>query len=232
MKKSDLFVGLIAAVALAACGGGGEPANDASGSSGSDASATQASATDTAEAAGESMDAGMDASGGSGSGEMASANAAADDNASGDAAGDESQTAEDAPAEDSAETETAGASAQASGSGEIMIAGMTGDPQAGRRIFTRCQTCHVIEEGVNRNGPSLHGIIGREAGTVEGFRYSDANANSGVTWTEETLFEYLENPRAFIPGTIMAFPGLRSEQDRADVIAYIKVNGGDPDYEG
>lgn len=112
------------------------------------------------------------------------------------------------------------------GEGQYLIAGLTGDPAAGRRVFVRCQTCHVIEEGVNRVGPSLYGIFGRTAGTVDGFRYSTANANSGVVWDAENMFEYLENPRAFIPGTIMAFPGIRSAQERADVIAYIKDNGG------
>ena len=75
-------------------------------------------------------------------------------------------------------------------------------------------------------GPSLYGIIGREAGTIEGFRYSDANANSGIVWTEATMFAYLERPQQFIPGTFMAFPGLPRPQDRADVIAYLKEQSG------
>jgi cytochrome c len=81
----------------------------------------------------------------------------------------------------------------------------------------------VVEPGVNRVGPSLHGIIGRTAGSVPGFNYSAANKGSGVTWTEEVLFEYLENPREFMPGTRMAFVGLKKPQDRADVIAYLKT---------
>jgi cytochrome c len=80
----------------------------------------------------------------------------------------------------------------------------------------------VITAGVNRVGPSLHAIVGRAAGTVEGFKYSDANKNSGITWTQQELFTYLENPRAKVPGTIMAFVGLRDAQQRADVIAYLK----------
>jgi cytochrome c len=93
-------------------------------------------------------------------------------------------------------------------------------------VFARCRSCHVLDEGVNRVGPSLYGIFGRPAGSVEGFRYSEANTNSGVVWSGETMFEYLENPREYIPGTIMAFPGIRDAQDRADLIAYIKDNGG------
>lgn len=137
----------------------------------------------------------------------------------------EEPVAEEPAAEEPA-TETPPAGSGGAGDGEYLIAGLTGDPAAGRRVFVRCQTCHVIEEGVNRVGPSLYGIFGRTAGTVDGFRYSTANAESGVVWDAENMFEYLENPRAFIPGTIMAFPGIRSEQERADVIAYIKDNGG------
>jgi cytochrome c len=120
-----------------------------------------------------------------------------------------------------------GDAAGAADDGPLVIAGLTGDPEAGRRVFARCRSCHVLEEGVNRVGPSLYGIFGRETGSVEGFRYSEANANAGITWTHETMFEYLENPREYIPGTIMAFPGLRDEQDRADVVAYISANGGE-----
>lgn len=99
---------------------------------------------------------------------------------------------------------------------------LSGDATRGQRIFAQCATCHSPEQGVNRVGPSLHGIVGRAAGTVAGFRYSDANRNSGITWTEQELFTYLENPRARVPGTNMAFVGLRNPQQRADVIAYLK----------
>jgi cytochrome c len=104
----------------------------------------------------------------------------------------------------------------------VMIAGVAADPVNGEKVFRQCMSCHVVEPGQNRVGPSLHGLIGRTAGTVPGFKYSDANKNSGEVWTEEELVRYLENPRAVIPGTIMAFAGLRNPQDRADVVAYIK----------
>ena len=71
-------------------------------------------------------------------------------------------------------------------------------------------------------GPSLYGIVGRPAGTIAGFDYSAANRDSGITWSEETMFEYLENPQEFIKGTKMIFRGLPKPQDRADVIAYLK----------
>ncbi len=98
----------------------------------------------------------------------------------------------------------------------------TGDPEAGSRVFRRCMQCHLVQPGQHRQGPSLYGLLGREAGTVEGYtRYSAANKNSGIVWTKQALFEYLENPRQYIRGTTMAFPGLRTPQERADVIAYI-----------
>ncbi|NBU27568.1 MAG: cytochrome c family protein, partial [Caulobacteraceae bacterium] len=78
------------------------------------------------------------------------------------------------------------------------------------------------EVGVNKVGPSLHGVVGRTAGSIAGFRYSAANKGSGVKWSEDVLFTYLENPRKFMPGTNMSFVGLRDPQKRADVIAYLK----------
>ncbi|MGE0594858.1 MAG: cytochrome c family protein [Hyphomonadaceae bacterium] len=126
--------------------------------------------------------------------------------------------AAEAPAGPPAATEIALEITDASG------AQLTGDTARGQRIFAQCATCHSPEEGVNRTGPSLYGIVGRRAGSIPGFRYSDANRNSGITWTEQEMFNYLENPRARIPGTIMAFVGLRNPQQRADVIAYLKAN--------
>jgi cytochrome c len=99
---------------------------------------------------------------------------------------------------------------------------LKGDVAAGEKVFRQCAACHAVQAGVNRTGPSLHGIIGRKAGSVEGFRYSDANKNSGKTWTQQAMFDYLENPRAAIPGTTMAFAGLKKAEDRANVIAYLK----------
>lgn len=100
--------------------------------------------------------------------------------------------------------------------------GLTGDAAKGKRVFFKCFSCHTVDEGKNKTGPSLYGVVGRAAGTIEGFKYSDANANSGITWTEAVLFEYLKDPRGYIPGTKMIFPGLPSDQDRADVIEYLK----------
>lgn len=107
----------------------------------------------------------------------------------------------------------------------VAFASLTGDAAKGKTIFLQCQACHALEPGVNKIGPSLAGIIGRAAGSVEGYSYSPANKNSGITWSPEKMFQYLENPQRVIPGTKMAFGGLASAQDRADVIAYLQSGG-------
>lgn len=105
------------------------------------------------------------------------------------------------------------------------LASFTPDVAHGEEVFIKCSSCHVLEAGVNRIGPSLAGIVGRPAGTVEGYTYSEANANSGIIWTEEKLFQYLEDPQRIIPGTKMAFAGLPAGQDRTDIIAYLETGG-------
>ena len=104
------------------------------------------------------------------------------------------------------------------------LASFTGDAEKGKAAFTTCQTCHAIDAGVNKIGPSLHGVVGRKAGSIAGFTYSDANKTSGITWSEAKLFQYLENPQRVVPGTKMSFPGWSDPQKRADVIAYLKAN--------
>jgi cytochrome c len=100
-----------------------------------------------------------------------------------------------------------------------------GDPAAGKTQFQRqCATCHIdTAEGARRLGPTMFGIVGRKTGSVEGFRYSEANRNAGWVWTREKLDEYLKNPRASIPGTTMAFAGVRSDKDRADLVSYLET---------
>ena len=113
--------------------------------------------------------------------------------------------------------------AEAAAPAAVTLASLTGDATKGEQVFAQCKTCHVAEKGVNRVGPSLWGLIGRTAGSIEGFKYSAANKNSGLTWSEDQLFTYLEAPQKTIPGTYMAFGGLKKPQDRADVIAYLKT---------
>lgn len=95
----------------------------------------------------------------------------------------------------------------------------------GKKVFTRqCVTCHIdAAEGPRRLGPTLFGVVGRKTGQIEGFRYTEANKNAGWVWTPEKLNEYLKNPREVIPGTNMAFAGIRSESDRANLIEYLKT---------
>lgn len=105
----------------------------------------------------------------------------------------------------------------------VTYASLTGDAAKGEKVFAQCKACHVAEEGKNRVGPSLWAVVGRKSGSVVGFNYSKANKDSGVTWSEDVLFSYLEAPARFMPGTRMAFAGLKNPQDRADVIAYLKT---------
>jgi cytochrome c len=109
----------------------------------------------------------------------------------------------------------------------IDIAGaQDGNADDGADVFKKCRACHDLgPEAKNKVGPLLNGIIGRPAGTIEGFNYSAANKDAGskgLVWTEEVMFKYLEAPLSFMPGTKMAFAGLKDPQDRKDVIAYLK----------
>jgi len=98
-----------------------------------------------------------------------------------------------------------------------------GDPEAGKKVFNKCRACHKVEAGAGHGvGPNLHGVVGRTAGTAEGFNYSNAMADSDVVWNGENLSAYLQDPRKFMPGNKMAFPGLRSEDELQNVIAYLK----------
>jgi cytochrome c len=97
-----------------------------------------------------------------------------------------------------------------------------GDADKGKKTFNKCKACHTLEAGKNRVGPSLHGIIGRAAGTAEGFKYSDAMKNSGITWDEATLDTYLKDPKKMVPGTKMTFAGLKKEDEIKDLLAYLK----------
>jgi cytochrome c len=102
------------------------------------------------------------------------------------------------------------------------------DAAAGEKVFLKCRACHQVGETAKPGvGPVLNGLVGRKAGTVEGYNYSEANKNSGLTWDEATLTVYLKNPRAKIPGTKMAFAGLQSDAEIQNIIAYVKQFGPD-----
>ena len=151
----------------------------------------------------------------SASDEAATETAAADEGASDDG------TTEMAAADDAA-TEDEGAAAETAGEASgfaAMVA--SADIAAGKQTFRQCSACHAVDPGRNMVGPSMHGVVGREIASVEGFRYSDALSGLEGDWTLEELSAWLENPRDYAPGNRMGYPGLKDEQDRANVIAYM-----------
>merc|ERR1712010_106091 len=96
-----------------------------------------------------------------------------------------------------------------------------GDVKKGAKIFKqKCLQCHTVPgpDSKNGTGPDLTGLFGRQSGSVDGFSYSRANKESGITWDEQTLFDYLLAPKKYIKGTKMAFAGLKKEGDRKDLI--------------
>jgi cytochrome c len=97
------------------------------------------------------------------------------------------------------------------------------DVAAGEKVFAQCRACHQVgPTAKNAVGPVLNGLFGRKAGTVEGYNYSPANKNSGITWDEATFSEYIKDPKAKVPGTKMVYAGLKDEQRIKDLIAYLK----------
>jgi cytochrome c len=96
------------------------------------------------------------------------------------------------------------------------------DVAAGKTSFNKCMACHSIGEGAkNKVGPELNGLDGRKSGTVEGYNYSDANKNSGITWNEAQFKEYIKDPKAKVPGTKMAFAGIKNENEINNLWAYV-----------
>jgi len=97
------------------------------------------------------------------------------------------------------------------------------DVSAGERSFAKCRACHQIgETAKNTIGPVLNGLFGRQSGAVEGYSYSPANKNAGLTWDDATFADYIKDPRAKMPGTKMIFAGIKNEQETRDLTAYLK----------
>ena len=105
----------------------------------------------------------------------------------------------------------------------VALPARAADPANGEKVFKRyCMTCHITAaKGPSRQGPTLFGLIGRKSGSVEGFRYSSANKNADIVWEPGILDKYLAEPRVVVPGTSMAFAGVRKADERADLIAYL-----------
>ena len=102
------------------------------------------------------------------------------------------------------------------------------DAAAGEKTFAQCRACHQIgPTAKNGVGPVLNGLIGRKAGTVEGYTYSPANKNSGITWDEATFREYIKDPKAKIPGTKMVFAGIKSDKEADDLWSFLAQYGQD-----
>ena len=102
------------------------------------------------------------------------------------------------------------------------------DAAAGEKSFNKCRACHQVgETAKNTVGPVLNGLFGRKSGTVEGYSYSDANKNSGITWDEKVFAEYIMDPKAKIPGTKMSFAGIKNDQEIKDLTAFLKQFGKD-----
>ena len=101
-----------------------------------------------------------------------------------------------------------------------------GDVEKGKAVFNKCKACHENEKGVNKVGPTLKGVIGRATASVPDYKYSDAMleyAKTNPVWDDAHFLKYIENPKASVPKTKMAFPGLPKEEDRVNLLAYLKT---------
>ncbi|WP_372913248.1 c-type cytochrome [Roseovarius indicus] len=141
---------------------------------------------------------------------------AAEEQASEEGASDEGAAEEEASEEQSSDE---GSSEEQSGFASMVA---SADPADGEKVFRKCKACHVADSEQNRVGPHLVGLVGRDVASVEGFRYSSALEEFGGQWTEDRLNQWLENSNDLVPGNKMSFAGLKSEDDRAAVVAYIE----------
>ena len=101
-----------------------------------------------------------------------------------------------------------------------------GDAAKGEKVFAKCKACHVVDAETNRVGPHLKGVIGRNVASVADYKYSDSMlefAKANPAWTDELFLTYIEDPKKQVPKTKMVFPGLKKEDDRKDLLAYLKT---------
>ena len=152
--------------------------------------------------------------------EVAAAEEATEEEAAAEEATEEMAATEEVTEEAAAEAEPA--AAEDSAFAALVAAA---DPADGEKVYRKCQACHVVDDAKNRVGPHLVGLMGREIGGVDGFRYSSALADMDGVWNADNLSDWLEDPKGFAPGNKMSFRGLPDEADRAAVIAYIQSAG-------
>lgn len=109
------------------------------------------------------------------------------------------------------------------GIGFALVSGTAWADEAGEKIFkSKCAACHTLEAGKNRVGPSLHGIAGRAAASISGFKYSESMKDAKIVWSDDRLDAYLEDPKKLVPKGTMVFTGLKKKEERDQVIAYLK----------
>ncbi len=114
--------------------------------------------------------------------------------------------------------------AKADAAADSTAGAMAGDAEAGKRVFIKCGVCHAVEKDVSKIGPSLHGVMGRKAGTLASYpNYSDQLKASGVVWDEKAIIEFVKNPRTFIKNTRMLFIGLKDDKEIANLLAYLNT---------
>lgn len=125
--------------------------------------------------------------------------------------------------------ESTGEAAKTNGGGAYAELLANASAENGQKVFRKCQACHTLDDGKHRVGPSLHGLIGSDIASAEGYSYSDALSSKEGQWTLENLDAWLENPNGFAPGNKMTFPGVKDAQDRIDVLVYIDQSDGERD---
>ncbi|MEO1531600.1 MAG: cytochrome c family protein [Pseudomonadota bacterium] len=162
--------------------------------------------------------------------EEATTEEAATEEAATEEAATEEAATEEAAAEESTEVAAAEPAAEAEPAAAAGASGIYASVtvEDGQKVFRQCRACHVVEDGKNRVGPHLYGVVGRAVGAVEGYKYSDAMIGYGGDWSPDRLDAYLENPRGVVKGTKMAYGGLKKEEDRAAVIKYLNEQSASP----